>query len=30
MDGGTQVKLILTFTNDEQAVFKPMRLATIT
>ncbi|VDD92634.1 unnamed protein product [Enterobius vermicularis] len=25
MDGGTQVKLILTFTNDEQAVFKPMR-----
>lgn len=25
MDGGTQVKLILTFSNDEQAVFKPMR-----
>uniref|UniRef100_A0A0N5AEF9 Fam20C domain-containing protein n=1 Tax=Syphacia muris TaxID=451379 RepID=A0A0N5AEF9_9BILA len=25
MDGGTQVKLILTFINDEQAVFKPMR-----
>lgn len=25
MEGGTQVKLILTFSNDEQAVFKPMR-----
>ncbi|VDK43286.1 unnamed protein product [Anisakis simplex] len=25
MEGGTQVKLILTFDNDEQAVFKPMR-----
>ncbi|CAI4232161.1 unnamed protein product [Auanema sp. JU1783] len=25
MDGGTQVKLIFTFMNDKQAVFKPMR-----
>jgi hypothetical protein len=25
MEGGTQVKLILTFENDKQAVFKPMR-----
>ncbi|KAI6240115.1 hypothetical protein M3Y99_00497300 [Aphelenchoides fujianensis] len=25
MDGGTQVKLIFTFENDKQAVFKPMR-----
>uniref|UniRef100_A0A915C909 FAM20 C-terminal domain-containing protein n=1 Tax=Parascaris univalens TaxID=6257 RepID=A0A915C909_PARUN len=25
MEGGTQVKLIITFSNDEQAVFKPMR-----
>uniref|UniRef100_A0A7E4V719 Fam20C domain-containing protein n=1 Tax=Panagrellus redivivus TaxID=6233 RepID=A0A7E4V719_PANRE len=25
MDGGTQVKLIFTFDNDKQAVFKPMR-----
>ncbi|KAM3727098.1 Extracellular serine/threonine protein [Dirofilaria immitis] len=25
MDGGTQVKLIFTFENDQQAVFKPMR-----
>uniref|UniRef100_A0A914HZI5 FAM20 C-terminal domain-containing protein n=1 Tax=Globodera rostochiensis TaxID=31243 RepID=A0A914HZI5_GLORO len=25
MEGGTQVKLILTFDNDKQAVFKPMR-----
>jgi len=26
MEGGTQVKLVLTFENDKQAVFKPMRL----
>jgi hypothetical protein len=25
MEGGTQVKLVLTFENDKQAVFKPMR-----
>ncbi|VDK49813.1 unnamed protein product [Gongylonema pulchrum] len=25
MDGGTQVKLIFTYENDQQAVFKPMR-----
>ncbi|TMS32659.1 hypothetical protein L596_000471 [Steinernema carpocapsae] len=25
MEGGTQVKLLLTFENDKQAVFKPMR-----
>ena len=25
MDGGTQVKLVFTFENDKQAVFKPMR-----
>ncbi|CAD6185058.1 unnamed protein product [Caenorhabditis auriculariae] len=25
MDGGTQVKFVLTFENDKQAVFKPMR-----
>ncbi|VDP14190.1 unnamed protein product [Onchocerca flexuosa] len=25
MDGGTQVKLVFTFENDQQAVFKPMR-----
>ncbi|VDM37687.1 unnamed protein product [Toxocara canis] len=25
MEGGTQVKLIITFANEEQAVFKPMR-----
>ncbi|PAV60955.1 hypothetical protein WR25_25791 [Diploscapter pachys] len=25
MDGGTQVKLVITFSNDKQAVFKPMR-----
>lgn len=25
MNGGTQVKLIFTFENDQQAVFKPMR-----
>ncbi|CAB3399258.1 unnamed protein product [Caenorhabditis bovis] len=25
MDGGTQVKFVLTFNNDKQAVFKPMR-----
>jgi len=25
MDGGTQVKLVITFENDKQAVFKPMR-----
>jgi hypothetical protein len=25
MEGGTQVKLILTFENEKQAVFKPMR-----
>lgn len=25
MEGGTQVKLVLTFQNDKQAVFKPMR-----
>lgn len=25
MGGGTQVKLVITFENDEQAVFKPMR-----
>jgi hypothetical protein len=27
MEGGTQVKLVLTFDNDKQAVFKPMRWA---
>lgn len=27
MEGGTQVKLVLTFENDKQAVFKPMRFA---
>uniref|UniRef100_A0A1I8B702 Tudor domain-containing protein n=1 Tax=Meloidogyne hapla TaxID=6305 RepID=A0A1I8B702_MELHA len=26
MEGGTQVKLVLTFENDKQAVFKPMRI----
>ena len=25
MDGGTQVKLIMTYENGKQAVFKPMR-----